>query len=97
MEKQLRFVSKEEAHKLIDESPGNSVLILTYDSVIGMSDQGRHIKKRRGKKYVDKSETLVLIDTRPTLTINLHDNIIKDFSSYSREHIAKSIMLARLE
>lgn len=97
MKRQLRFVSKEEAHKLIDESPGNNVLILTYDNIIGMSDQGKHIKKKRSKKYVDKSETLVLVDTRPILTINLHDKIIKDLSGYNREHIVKSIMLARLE
>lgn len=97
MEKQLRLVSKEEAHKLIDESPGNTVLILTYDNIVGISDQGKHIKKKRSKKYVDKSETLVLIDSRPILTINLHDKIIKDFSSYNRERIVKSIILAKLE
>ena len=97
MEGQLRFVSKEEAHKLIDESPGNNVLILTYDRIIGISDQGKHVKKKRSKKYVDKSETLVLIDTRPILTINLHDKIIKDLSNYNRENRVKSIMLARLE
>lgn len=97
MERQLRFVSKEEAHKLIDESTGNNVLILTYNHVIGISDQGKRVKKKRSKKYVDKSETLVLIDTRSIVTINLHDKIIKDLSSYNREHIVKSIMLARLE
>lgn len=97
MEKQLRFVSKEEAHKLIDESPGNNVLILTYDNIIGMSNQGKYVKKKKSKKYVDKSETLVLIDTRPILTINLHNKIIKDFSGYNREDIVKSIMLAKLE
>lgn len=97
MEKQLRLMSKEDAHKLIDESPGNSVLILTYDNIVGISDQGKHVKKKRSKKYVDKSETLVLVDTRPILTINLHDKIIKDLSCYNREHIVRSIMLAKLE
>lgn len=97
MEKQFRFVSKEEAHKLIDESPGNNVLILTYDNIIGMSNQGKYVKKKKSKKYVDRSETLVLIDTRPILTINLHNKIIKDFSGYNREDIVKSIMLAKLE
>lgn len=97
MEKQLRLVSKEEAHKLIDESPGNSVLILTYDNIVGISDKGKHIKKKRSKKYVDKSETLVLVDTRPILTINLHDKFIRDLSEYNRENIVRSIMLAKLE
>ena len=97
MEGWLRLVSKEEAHKLIDESPSNNVLILTYDKNIGMSDQGRHVKKKRSKKYVDKSETLVLVDTRPILTINLHDKIIRDLSGYNKENIVRSIMLAKLE
>ena len=47
MKTQLSFVSKEEAHKLIDESPGNNVLILTYNVETGMSDTGRHIKKKK--------------------------------------------------
>lgn len=97
MEKQLRLVSKEEAHKLIDESPGDSVLILTYDNIIGMSELGKKVKKRKSKRYVDKSETLVLVDSRPILTINLHDKIIRNFDEYSRENIVRSIMLAKLE
>lgn len=97
MEGRFKFVTKEEAHKLIDESPGNSVLILTYDSIIGVSGQGKCIKKKRSKRYVDKSKTLVLIDTRPILTINLHDKIIKDLSGYNKENIVRSIMLAKLE
>ena len=40
MERQFRFVSKEEAHKLIDEDSGNEVLILTYSNMVGISDQG---------------------------------------------------------
>lgn len=97
MEKQLKFVDKEEAHKLIDKMPGDSVLILTYDNVIGMSDLGKYVKKKKGKKYVDKSNTLVLVDSRPILTLNLHDRIIKDLSGYSRENVVKSIMLAKIE
>lgn len=97
MEKQLRFVSKEEAHLLIDSIPGDCVLIMRYNNIIGISDQGRYIKKKRCKKYVDKSETLVLVDSRPILTLNLYDKIIKDFSGYNRENIIRSIMLAKLE
>lgn len=49
MEKQLRFVSKEETHKLIEELPGDSVLIMTYNSDFGISDSGKCIKKKRVK------------------------------------------------
>lgn len=97
MEKQLRFVSKEEAHKLIDDSPGNSVLILTYNNTIGMSEFAKQIKKKKSKNYVDKFKTLVLVDSRPILIINLHDKIIRDLKEYSKENISRSIMLAKLE
>lgn len=97
MEKQLRFVTKEEAHKLIDQMPGDSVLIMAYNNSIGISDMGKQIKKRRGKGYVDKSKTLVLVENRPIMMLNLHDRFIKDFSGYDREDIVRSIMLARLE
>lgn len=97
MERQLRFVSKEEAHKLIDEAPGNEVLILTYNNVVGISNHGQYVKKRKSKKMIDKSTTLVLADSKPIVTLNLHDNIIKDFSEYNRKSIIKTIMLAKLE
>lgn len=97
MERQLRFVSKEEAHKLIDETPGNEVLILTYRNAIGVSDHGRYIKKKKSKKMIDKSTTLVLADSRPIVTLNLHDKIIKDLSGYNGEDIVRTIMLAKLE
>lgn len=97
MEKQLRFVSKEEAHKLIDEMPGDGILVMTYDSFIGISDKGKYVKKKKSKRYIDKSKTLVLIDNSPILALNLHDKIIKDLTRYNRENVVKSIMLAKLE
>lgn len=97
MGKQLRFVSKEEAHKLIDEMPGDNVLIMSYNSDFGISDNGKYVKKKKSKRYVDKSKTVVLVDSRPILFLNLHDQFIKDFSGYNRENIVRSIMLAKLE
>lgn len=38
MKTQFKFVTKEEAHKMIDNVPGNNVLILTYDKRIGCSN-----------------------------------------------------------
>lgn len=97
MEKQFRFVSKEEAHQLIDAMPGDGVLILTFNNTIGLSDNGKYIKKNKSKKFIDRSKTLVLVDSRPILTLNLHDKFFKDLSKYNKEKIAKSIMLAKLE
>lgn len=97
MGKQLRFVSKEEAHKLINEMPGDNVLVMTYDSFIGISNKGKYVKKKKSEKYIDKSKTLVLIDSSPILALNLHDKIIRDLSKYNKENITKSIMLVKLE
>lgn len=89
MGKQLRMISKEEAHKLIDEIPGDEVLILMYENAIGISDHGQYIKKKRGKKYVDKSKSLGLVDNRPVMMLNLHDKLIQDFSGYNKEDIVR--------
>lgn len=98
MEKQLRFVSKEDAHKLIDKIPGKGVLIMTYDSSVGISDKGKYIKKKKSKRYVDASKTLVLVDSRPVMMLNLHDRLIQDLAAgYNREGIIRSIMLVELE
>ncbi len=97
METQLRFVSKEEAHKLIDDAPGDGVLVLTYNQIIGVSDHGKYIRKKKSKKLVDKSVTVVLTDSKPVATLNLHNRLIKDFSEYHRENIVKTIMLSKLE
>ena len=97
MEKRLRFVSKEEAHKLIDEVPGNRIIVLTYNNFIGISDHGKYIKKKKGKKFVDKSESLVLADNNPVMVLNLHDKIINDFACYNKEKLIKAILLPKME
>lgn len=97
MEVQLKFVSKEEAHRLIDEAPGNGIMILTYNNEVGISDNGKYIKKGRGKRLVDKATVLVLAETSPAMMLNLHDRFFNDFSCYEREDIIRSIMLPKLE
>lgn len=54
-------------------------------------------KEKKSKRYVDKSKTVVLVDSKPIMVLNLHDQFIKDFSEYHRENIVRSIMLAKLE
>ena len=94
---QLKFVSKEEAHKLIDDVPGDSVLIIQYSSILGISDYGKHIKKKRGKKIVDKSSVIVFAQNNPVSTLNLHQHFFSDFSNYNGEKIVRSIFLQKLE
>lgn len=92
METQLKIVTKEEAHKLIEEAPGDSVLVLTYNKKIGMSDTGKYIKKKKGRMLVDRSSVLVLAESKPIMTLNLHDKYFSGFSCYNREEIDRTIM-----
>lgn len=87
---QLKRVSKEEAHKIIDEAPGNSLMVLTYDGIIGMSDYGKYMKKKKGKRLIDKYPIVFLSDSRPITTLNLHK--LSDIKK-----ISKSIIIPRLE
>jgi len=91
------MISKDEAHKLIDKAPGNSIMILTYNSNIGMSDTGRYVKKKKGKLLVDKAKILVLAENNPIITLNLHNDHIGNFSCYGKEKIDKSILFPKLE
>ncbi len=94
---QLKFITKEEAHKLIEEIPGEKVLILTYNCSIGISDCGKYIKKKKSKKIVDKAKSIVLAKNKPVTTLNLHDRLFNDFGEYNREGIVRTIMLPKLE
>lgn len=94
---QLKIVSKKEAYKLIDEVPGDSVLIIKYNNMLGISNCGKHIKKRKGKKLVDKSSVVVLSQNNPVTMLNLHNRFFSDFSNYNRENTVKSILLPHLE
>ena len=41
MEKQLSFMTKEDAHKYINSIPGDGVFVLTYSEKTGKSDNGK--------------------------------------------------------
>lgn len=97
METQFKFVSKKYAHDLIDKMPGDKVLVLTYKEKTGMSDHGKRVKKKKGKKLVDKANVIVLAENDPVMTLNLHDKFFNDLSRYNRDDIVKSIVLVKLE
>ena len=96
METQLKFVSKEEAHRIIDSIEGDGIFVLTYNSNKGISDNGKFIKKKKGNKYVDKAKTLVLSKSQ-VATLNLHDKLFSDLDECKREGIVRTILLPRLE
>ena len=97
METQFKFVSKKYAHDLIDKMPGDKILVLTYKEKNGISDYGKRVKKKKGKKLVDKANVIVLAENDPIMTLNLHDKIFNDLSHYNRDSIVKSIVLVKLE
>lgn len=96
METQLSFMTKEEAHRLIDSINGDGVFVLTYSSKRGISDNGRYVNKKKGNRYIDKANVLVLAKSQIT-TLNLHDNFFTDIEEYKREGITRTIMLPLLE
>lgn len=92
METLFRVVTREEAHRLIDDAPGTEIMVVTYNRWSGISDNGRFIRKRRGKKLVDKAKIVVLTESNPVMTLNLY-GIFSNFSCSTD----KSIMLSKIE
>lgn len=93
----LLIVTKEEARRMIDESPGNTVLVLQYDSSYGISDHGQRIKKKKGKQMVDRSSVVVLSQSNPVTMLNLHKDFFSKLDNYKMEGIVRSIMIPKLE
>lgn len=98
METQLEIISKEEAYKLIDEMPGDKVLVLTFNTKSGNSNNGVFVKKKKGKKMTKDAATIVLSNSNPIMTLSLHNTFFTDFTKLklNGEDIVKSIMLANL-
>lgn len=96
MEMQLKIVSKSEVHKIIDEIPGDTVFVLSYDKTIGFSDTGKHIKKKKCNKIVDKSDEITLSENEITKMLNIY-NEQKKFDFFNRGNIVKSILIPKLE
>lgn len=97
MKAQLREMTKEEAHKAIDEAKGDTVFVLSYDKTIGISDNGKYVKKKKGKRMVNQSDLIILSEEDPVRTLSLYNNKHKFFDIFKRENIIKSIILPKLE
>ena len=95
MDTQLRYVTKEELHKMIDEMPGDELMVLTYKKDTGISDHGRMIKKKKTKVYVDKATIIMMSESKPIRKVDLEGNFFK-FPCMS-SNIIKTILLPQLE
>ena len=95
MEMQLKNVTKEELHKMIDEMPGDKLMVLTYKKDSGISDNGRMIKKKKTKVYVDQANIIVMSESKPIRKVDLEGNFFK--IPYMNNSIIKTILLPQLE
>ena len=95
MEMQLRYISKEELHKMIDEIPEEKLMVLTYKKDIGISDNGKMLKKKKTKKLVNDS-TLLILTENPIRKVDLEGNFGL-FKTINRENVIKTILFPRLE
>ena len=95
MDTQLRYVTKEELHKIIDEMPGDKLMVMTYEKDTGISDKGRMIKKKKTKVYVDKATIIVMTESKPVRKGDLEGNFFK--LPYMNNNIIKTILLPQLE
>jgi ribosomal protein L29 len=96
METQLRKVSKEELHKMIDEIPEDELMVLTYKKDEGISDNGKRIKKKKTKVFVDRATIIVLTENKPIRRVDLEGNFYK-IPIMSKGNIIKTILLPQRE
>lgn len=89
-------MTKEELHKMIDEIPEEDFMVLTYKKDIGISDNGKMLKKKKTKQLVDKATILILTETNPIRKVDLEGNF-GWFRSINRENIIKTILLPQRE
>lgn len=95
MEMQLKKVTKEEAHRLIDEAEGDTVFVLAYDKMVGISDNGKRVKKKKGRKIVSQSDEITLSENELTKILNLYKES-KWSGIFNKENIVKSILLPKI-
>ena len=96
MKMQLRYISKQELHKMIDEIPEEKLMVLTQKKDVGISDNGKMLKKKKTKKLVDKATLLILTESNPIRKVDLEGNFGL-FKTINRENIIKTILFPQLE
>ena len=96
MEMRLKYVTKEQAHKMIDEVEGDTIFVLSYNKDKGISNNGKHISKKKGKNVISKSDEIELFETELTKILSLYKS--KRWRNiFSKDNIIKTILLPKLE
>ena len=60
---QVCRIDKYEAHGFIDGTLGNKIMLLSFDRKRGISESGKRIRKKRGKRLVDKASIIIYSET----------------------------------
>lgn len=95
MEMQLKYVTKEQAHKMIDEIKGNTIAVLSYNGSKGVSDKFTIVKKNQGKRMVDKSDEIALSENDVSNILSLYK--LNNCKLFNRGNIVKTVLLPKLE
>ena len=95
MATQLRYMTKNELHKMIDDLQEEEIMVLTYKKDVGISDNGKMLKKKKTKMLVDKATLLILTESNPIRKVDLEG----DFGLFdmNRENMVKTILFPQLE
>lgn len=94
MEMQLKRVTKEELHKMIDDMPEDEFKVLTFRKDVGISDNGKMLKKKKTKVLIDKATLLVLTESDPIKKVDLEGDF-GIFRNINKGNVIKTILFPR--
>ena len=94
METQLKYVTKEEIHKMIDEVPEDKLMVLTYRKDTGISDNGKMLKKKKTKTLVNRATILILSEQNPIKKVDLEGDF-GIFRNINKGNVIKTILFPR--
>lgn len=66
---QVCRIDKYEAHGFIDGTLDNKIMLFSFDKAKGISDPGKRIRKKRGKRLVDRASIIIY-----SVNISRHEN-----------------------
>ena len=85
MRKELSITSKREAEHLIDNVKNKKIYILKYNKEKGLTVNKSFVRKKMGKKYIDKAQMLILSKDK-IITLNCY------YSTLMNKRKMKNIM-----
>ena len=94
MEMQLKRVTKEELHKMIDEVQEEELMVLTFRKDTGISDNGKMLKKKKTKMLVDRATILMLSEQVPIKKVDLEGDF-GIFRNINNGNVIKTILFPR--